>query len=387
MVAAMATENRIRHSGILNLGNTGYIEVSLQTLYHCTEFREMILSLDLNGEPRDDPWIFQMVRELQGIYQQWQKLENVLPPAEDPTGLVQHDVLRLVYAHINPFIGPIGYVDPTKFVEAVQKCITLRHPVDQPNDAQQFYCTFIRKLQLFFQMERTPNSARATFRRMFITPQSKSKRCCRCSEMLPGSNVLLKVGSLAYCFDCTVATIEPSGPEQHNNVTPLLAKALREGDVYAGVESENRCSCSPNQVVSARITVQPVYTRLPDLLAVRFKRWPVSNRNAYFEFDEYIDLTHLLDQGQQEYPLLYRLLSVVVHHGNTSGYGRYFSYIRCNGGDQWARFWNTDVIPVNWETIQRESFGGHHDGKPSSDITNVAYMLHYEKVRPRPATT
>jgi hypothetical protein len=407
-MVAIAAENRIRHSGMLNLGNTGYMEVTLQTLYHCAEFREMVLSLDLNGEPRDDqglitsssrrslrffaptgddPHVFQMVRELQRVYQEWQKFENVLPKAEDPEGLVQHEVLRLVYSHINPYIGPIGHVDPTDFFHALQKCIKLRHPIEQPNDAHQFYSTFIRKLQLFFQMESLPASVKATFQRLFITPQTKSKRCLRCSEELPDSNVLLKVGSLAaYCFDCPVVPTEPSGSDLQHHVTPLLIKTLREGDLHFGVSSQNQCSCSPNQSVSARITIQPVYASLPNIIAVRFKRWPVNNRNTYFEFDEFVDLTELLDEEQPEHPLVYRLLSVVVHHGNTSGYGRYFSFIRCNGGNQWGRFWGTDVRPVDWATIQRECFGGHNEGRPSKEISNVGYMLYYEKVCRRVST-
>jgi uncharacterized UBP type Zn finger protein len=98
------------------------------------------------------------------------------------------------------------------------------------------------------------------------------------------------------------------------------------------------------------------------------------------EFDEFLDLKELLEQEDEEesVALLYRLLSVVVHHGNSIGCGRYFSFVRCNGGDQWGRFWGTDVQPVDWETIQKESFGSVQEDEEGT--TSIGYMLFYEKI-------
>ncbi len=368
-------ENRIRQGGMLNLGNTGYMEVILQSLYHCSEFRDMILSLNLYFEPRENPMVFQMVRELQKIFHEWRVLEHALPKAEDPQGLVKHEVLRLVYSHINPYIGSIGYVDPTSFVDAVKNCIQLRHAIDEPNDAHDFFSAFLRRLQIFFQVERMPSSAKSIFQRIFVTPQSKIKLCFQCGEIIPDSTILLQGGVLAYCFDCPVVSPLQQDEEQHSHLTPIFLQALRDGDGNYGVRLGNHCACSPNQTVAARICKRHVYSNMPTLLTVRIKRWPIGNRNAYFEFDEFLDLSELLEP--LDATLIYRLLSIVIHHGSTNGYGRYFSYTR--SGNQWGQFWGQKVLPVEWETVQKESFGGHNGGQPSEDITNVGYMLIYEK--------
>lgn len=395
----MVTENRIRQGGMRNLGNTGYLEVILQTLYHSREFRQIVLGLDLTDRPRDIVATFEMVKELQKMFQEWRVLETTLPPAEDPHEQIQHETLRLVYAHINPFIGPIGHVDPTAFLAALKNCIHLHNSLDDPNDAHEFYNIFLRKLHTFFQVEPVAKAHLQHFRNLFVMPQVNVLRCVHCGSAAMDSNgetsnahqedrFFLKQGlqrnTLGYCYDCPI----PITTSNNNNdmteslsqshLTPHFQQALRQGyQTFAHVH-RGRCTCRSDDVlVPTRLYRAPMLQSLPKILTTRFKRWPLFNRNAYMEFDEYLDIS----DDEKSSTLQYRLLSVIVHHGGGGGgSGRYFSF--CRSGDQWGQFWGTQVQPVDWATVQKESFGGHNGGRPTDHNTNVGYMLFYELVDP-----
>jgi hypothetical protein len=376
----MVTENRIRQVGMLNLGNTGYFEVILQTLYHCRDFREIVLQLKLTGTPRDCPATFDMIQELQNIFREWYRLEHVLPPAEDPDEQVQHETLRLVYAHINPFIGPLGHADPTKFVAALKECMHLKNSIDDPNDAHQFFTVFLRRFQTFLQMEPVAKPWRNSFQRIFVTPQTNVRRCLHCDADIYAQDPKREKhrSLLGYCFDCPIRSAADQGdPLEHDHLTPLLTEALSEGDPRFSRLHRGRCNCRPGELVPTRIFRTPVLKSLPTILTVRFVRWPLSNRNAFIQFDEYLDLSSSSDDLATHASVKYRLLSVVVHHGSSSDQGRYFSF--CRTGDQWGQFWGTEVTSVSWETVKRESFGGYNEGRPSEERTNVGYMLFYQR--------
>ena len=376
----MGAENRIRQAGMLNLGNTGYMEVILQTFYHCREFQDLVLRLDLTGKPRDCPATFDMVRELQTIFRTWHILEHVLPPAEDPHERVQHETLRLVYAHINSFIGPIGHADPTKFAACLKKCIQLKNPIDDPNDAHDFLRIFLRKFETFVQTEPIAQPVLHRFQRIFVTPLANVTRCAHCSTELPDLHQDVPLRSiLCHWFDCHIPQQETG---EQNHLTPLLLKDLSVGERVTRIQ-RGSCPCTPGELVPTHLFRVPIPQRLPTIVSVRFVRWPPNNRDAFIDFDEYLDL---YDDNNGEAPttITYRLLSIVVHHGSSSDRsGRYFAF--CRTEDQWGQFWGTHVRPVEWETIQQETFGrrnGHCNvrGQPSKqDRTNVGYLLFYER--------
>ena len=403
----MGAENRIRQAGMLNLGNTGYLEVILQTLYHCRDFQDLVLGLDLTGKPNDCPATFDMVRELQIIFRTWYTLEHVLPPAEDPDERVQHETLRLVYSHINSFIGPIGAADPTNFAACLKRCLQLKNPIDDPNDAHDFLRTFLRKIQTFVQMEQQQrpilgaaqqSSVRQRFQTIFVTTLANVTRCAHCSTNLPGlyyQDVPLR-SILCHWFDCHIPPQQQDSTStgEPTHLTPLLLDELSVGErITTRIQERGHCHCHctpAGQRVPTHLFRVPLRERLPTILTVRFVRWPPHNRNAYIEFDEYLNVPN--DKNENgEAPTttitMYRLLSIVVHHGSSSERsGRYFSF--CRTEDQWGQFWGTTVRPVEWDTIQRESFGRrHHDrgGPPSStedeEPANVAYLLFYERMK------
>jgi len=373
----MGTENRIRKAGMLNLGNTGYIEVILQTLYHCREFQDIVLRLDLTGKPRDCPATFDMVRELQTIFRTWHILEHILPPAEDPDERVQHETLRLGYAHINSFIGPIGHADPTKLVACLKKCIQLKNPIDDPNDAHDFLRIFLWKFETFVRMEPIAHSVQERFQTIFVTPRANVTRCPHCWVELPGLNQDVPLRpALCHWFDCHIPQLYIG---EQNHLTPLLLQDLSVGEQVTRIQ-RGRCQCTPGELVRAQLFRVPIRQRLPTILTVRFVRWPPNNRDAFIAFDEYLDLHDDDDNGES--PIItYRLLSIVVHHGSSNDKsGRYFSF--CRTEDQWGQFWGTDVRPVQWETIEQETFGRRNvQGQPSEqDRTNVGYLLFYERM-------
>jgi len=385
----MVIENRIRQCGMFNVGNSGYFEVILQTLYHCIDFRQLVLGLDLTGTPKDCPTTFQLIRELQAIFQEWDRLEDILPPAEDPKEQVHHETLRLVYAHINPYIGPLGHVDPTRFVSTLKDCIHLSNPIDDPNDAHQFYFMFLQKFQTFLRMELVPKPFQETFRYLFVSKQRTVRRCLHCGADVQRIKHESQRFVPGYCFDCPIHTIQLDDVLQQNHLTPLLIEAMTAGDQSSIRIHRGSCSCRPGEVVPTRIFRRPVLEALPTILTVRFKRWPAINRNAFIQFDEYLNIgeddkkDHYRHRCHSQRPshqqLRYRLLSVVIHRGSSSDHGRYFSF--CRTGDQWGQFWGTDVRPVDWETVKRESFGGHNEGQPTEELTNVGYLLFYERIK------
>jgi ubiquitin carboxyl-terminal hydrolase 22/27/51 len=114
----------------------------------------------------------------------------------------------------------------------------------------------------------------------------------------------------------------------------------------------------------------------PEVLTIDIKRVRQAASGAIEKntdrciFPEYIDM-HKYMQNSGAGSCMYRLTSIVAHHGNING-GHYISFVNRNG--QWFKCNDSQVEKVSWSDIEK-LFAGHPDGFHAT-------MLSFEQCNP-----
>jgi hypothetical protein len=86
----------------------------------------------------------------------------------------------------------------------------------------------------------------------------------------------------------------------------------------------------------------------------------------FVQYEEYLDLSKFKNNAKKSEVNKYRLCSVLVHQGNSSNSGHYYSYVRVTN-DQWCCFNDHSVNIVEKSTVLNQS----------------PYILFYEKILDR----
>ena len=390
----------VRQAGILNLGNTGYMDVILQHFYMNKRFLKFILSIDVSSLEKKSKLNegVQLIKELQQMFRHLQTAENL--PSEAETALhIQHDGLREAFPLIRHMIIPDGSYDPTHLVKAVDNSMRLWRPVLQPNDSSEFLWRFLDKI------ERTLASVdysegKKRLRELTGIPKVTEWMCSNCQNQKRF---------------CRVERFVSVPIRSYPNLTFAAQKLLQHKQLM----SSSRCTGCKTQSAFHGLNY---YEELPHMLAFRLERWTKDingqsvKLNDRFEFHDTLDLVHSHEEQENsakeessksqcknlkkvlgirrhgpkekdknkdikplEETLKYRLSGVVVHRGTAKG-GRYFCFIKdrslASRTSRWIRFWGTSVTPATYKTVKEESFGGLiEDG-----VSTNAYLVFYEKL-------
>ncbi|CAM9918521.1 unnamed protein product [Lampetra planeri] len=108
--------------------------------------------------------------------------------------------------------------------------------------------------------------------------------------------------------------------------------------------AEYRCEmCSRVGKSTKRVSLHVV----PNVLIITIKRYDeFGNKiDKDFLFPEELDIRPFMSNQVVHEPELYSLYSVIVHHGTTTNSGHYYSYNKVSNGS-WFRMDDTDVMPV-----------------------------------------
>jgi hypothetical protein len=170
-----------------------------------------------------------------------------------------------------------------------------------------------------------------------------------------------------------VESSELMSPRTGNGYRPTPTKAKTKTIIPKGVDA-----LKGERLISSG---------LPSILTLHLKRFKIDWTQGdegqgvklydKVEFGRRLDLGDLVERGDDvKAPgSVYRLQSVVIHKGGFEG-GHYYSYVNLgigkkskDGGDDWWRFDDEIVEPVEWRIVEEDSFGGKGLGTnpPSND--------------------
>ncbi|KAG2179456.1 hypothetical protein INT44_006302 [Umbelopsis vinacea] len=144
------------------------------------------------------------------------------------------------------------------------------------------------------------------------------------------------------------------------NTSTNLQKALRDFikvDHIGGRDNKYKCSACHSLVDAEK---QMTVHRAPMALTVHLKRFTYNWRRGgmdkvskHIEFPERLDLSPYMSQDTRKTAQPYHLYGVLVHMGGGCHSGHYYAYVK-NANGKWYCMDDDDVRPVSIQTVMRE---------------------------------
>eukprot|EP00930_Biecheleria_cincta_P083188 TRINITY_DN72811_c0_g1_i1.p1 TRINITY_DN72811_c0_g1~~TRINITY_DN72811_c0_g1_i1.p1 ORF type:complete len:2471 (-),score=483.43 TRINITY_DN72811_c0_g1_i1:91-7461(-) len=334
--------NNTGRMGLLNRGNTCYMNSTMQQLFLCDSFRSAILQ----AQPPLPP-----------------KRGDADDKAEisDPGDVLRH-VQRLFWFMQESETG-VYITDP--LVKAC-KTLKLEFPVERQNDASEFFDKLCDRLDETVKDEagRVPAKPSAAFR----VRESRTKHCLWCGfkEKTREQHVVR----------CTLTV------KENETVMQSLEECLSAYTAPETMAGDNRVQCdSCNR--KADTTYQTFFTQLPEVLALHLARMTFDMEtfenvklNHRVAFPLELDMAPYTEEGKDGDAVpgcRYKLCGVQIHSGGAGG-GHYYSYGKVDG-DKWLEFNDASVSEFSIDQLEAECFGGADDR--GCDRRHSAYMLFY----------
>lgn len=329
-------------SGLANLGNTCYINSSMQILSHCEKLNNILNLYNKDNIKIND--------------------ENAL--------------LLLEWKDLNDLMWSNNCViAPKRFISTVQK-VSEKKNIDlftgfAQNDLPEFLLFIIDtfhnslKREVTMDINGDPKNtldilAKSCFN---MIKELYSKDYSEIFQLFYGINV-----SLIMDNDCNILSCKPEPfstlnlpiPQNTNNCT--IFDCL---DLYTCEESLHGENSWFNEKTNTKQDVNKSmkFWNLPEILIININRFNNSNRkiNTLINIEENnIDLSKYII-GYNKTSFIYELFGICNHEGNCYG-GHYFSYVKNN--QKWYKFNDTIVTPIKSEQI----------------ITNKAYCFFLKKI-------
>ena len=333
--------------GLNNLGNTCYLNSTLQCLFHCSKFTHAILQSSnfLNGK-----YISNKCR----------------------TGVFYADLFRAALNFIkmilakddNPF-------SPTDLVQAGWSTFPFFRGFEQ-HDAQEYLSALLESLDEFLKFSKTKPSIISL---LFGGKFASAVECLKCSNISVTVDTF-SVLSLEIPTYYEVAALCKAQPKLAYHTSSYMGWASYFGLISHSVKLEtclsNFCKkellddqyrCEKcNIIVSAQKSFS--FELIPDILVIALKRFamfPYPHKlDSYVAFPMKLDFTPFLREERRHLVADYKCIGVVCHTGDLFD-GHYFCYTK--HGSKWL-YCNDSYCAV----------------VPESEVKNVyAYILFYEK--------
>ncbi|XP_046879010.1 ubiquitin carboxyl-terminal hydrolase 44 [Hypomesus transpacificus] len=381
-------------TGLRNLGNTCYMNSILQVLSHLHIFRECFLRLDLTqalellasavhgqlvgtvplpgGQPsyqlaqRKGP---QMGAGLSGGASRARSMELIQPkePSSKHISLCHelHTLFQVMWS------GKWALVSPFAMLHSVWQLIPAFRGYAQ-QDAQEFLCELLDKVQRELESTGTHTPAAGTHRRLIKQVLSvvntifhgqllSQVTCLACDHR---SNTVESFWDLSLEFpERYHSNSRESAAQVSCRLTEMLAKFTEtealEGNIYACDQcNSKRRRFSSKPVILTEAQKQLMVHKLPHVLRLHLKRFRWSGRNhrekigVHVSFDQLLNMepyccrdsspkgSPCLSPASPSSPrpkhFLYELSAVVMHHGKGFGSGHYTAYCYNTEGGFWV---------------------------------------------------
>ena len=351
-------------AGLVNLGNTCYMNSVLQMLSHCSGFRSFFRDflraaapLRLAGEGGH-----RIVR------QSTVRLKDALLEHDPPDRLAlteaTHALLRVLWS------GRWSSVVPRRFVNAVWKH-GASFAARKQQDANEFLNFYLGRVD---DELRPPKAASSVLMDLFGVDQYQEVRCDGCGSVTRRTEPLL--GLVLSLPDRTENRGEDDARDAatetaDDDAIDLLEcfKSLRTTGRFVGDNQFDCDTCRAKKDATWSVTLQ----RYPQSLLVSLRRtlWNpekgLRKDSRRVKFPLELDASSLLDMGKDRASspdvdfegCHYSLISVVSHSGSSPFVGHYISWCRVGGviGKKWFLFNDSRVTPATEaEVLGAEAF-------------------------------
>lgn len=327
------------YAGLKNLSNTCYLNSLCTQLFMNIDFRQFILSFDVDG--RDGA-------------------RTLLYETQTMFGRLQSSQHR--------------FVDPERFVASIKTYDDDSINVNNQMDVEEFFNLLNDRWEGQLRSQEAVRRFRTFYGGQLVT-QTKSKECDHISEVMEPFSAI----------QCDI--------KGKKNLLESL-EAYVDGEHMEG-DNKYKCSSCDRHVDAVR---RSCLKEIPDSLIFHLKRFEFNLRaqsrnkiNDYFAFPNRIDMRpytveHLSKSPGGSAEDWFELVGVLVHAG-TAESGHYYSFIRerpsSRPDESWFEF-NDDVVSP-WKSSNLEAccFGGPDSswdaGGVRYDKNYCAYMLFYER--------
>eukprot|EP01084_Bolivina_argentea_P245953 411699_1 len=306
--------NRGVGSGLQNLGNSCFMNATLQCLTYTAPFAQLLCQSNHSSQCKSSD--FCVLCEMEKIVPQMLMSKNTVKP-------------RYLFKNI-------------------PKINDLLTPGCQ-EDAHEFLQSLLDKIEIAYDRKHKANNP---IRKLFTGATKTCIQCARC-----------KTKSITTEPFCCISL------EVDDNVG--LDEALEiftQDELMRGADKYFCNKCNRKCIAHKRLTL----SQIPPVLALHFKRFCVEFQanhhkqgitkklSDHVEFPETFDfknMKHLIFEEDQKDVLIdseYELYAVLVHSGPQLGYGHYYALIKSPDGKHWFRMNDMQVIAVNLKHVLRE---------------------------------
>ncbi|KAI0564322.1 Ubiquitin carboxyl-terminal hydrolase [Gracilaria domingensis] len=304
--------------GFYNLGNTCYMNASLQCLLHCVTFVQQIRDhgVHTNGDPHTQFCILDQLHKLVTSY-----FEQNAPKAMS-LGVFVENVRRIC-----PFFVPGHQQDADEFIQVLFQALDLvqcNGCADGP-----------------VQEEVYPDEIGLILRDSVLGYMTSTITCSSCQVSSTSRNLFTKLSLPARL----VGTLEES-------------LATHMGDEI--LEGENAYQCLHCHALSKAVISKKI-DEAPNLLIVQMNRFDsIGKVDAFISYPKVLDLSEYCSEGMEIE--MYELVSVLTHHGPSTDFGHYTADVKCSDG-HWCHVNDHKRSKIN----------------AAMALSNRAYMLFYQK--------
>jgi len=326
--------------GIVNLGNTCFMNTAIQCLSHTNEFREYFLKEKYHADtPRDgvDDIIVQWYRLMNGMWEDNTTVSPITFMKTIRTLALKNDrnlnFARYVQNDIQEFI--IFFLDLIH--ESLKKTVKVNIKGNVKNALDKMAIQAAESWKLFF--EKNYSIVVNLFYGQIMTVINDTDGNLASTSFNPICVFVLPIPSIIEQDEITI-----------NDCFRLYLKEET-------LEGDNKWKNEKDEYVVAKKHIE--IWEFPKNLIISLNRFNNKGRklNQLVKFPEALDLNEFC-AGYNKTGSIYELYGICNHHGNSMG-GHYYAYVKHN--DKWYNFNDSSVTEISAESL----------------ITNSAYCLFY----------
>jgi ubiquitin C-terminal hydrolase len=334
-----------KHKGLANLGNTCYINSTIQALYMTTDFRTKILDLKIKNN--------------MATAQNLRRSKSLL--AKDPTQTEDSPLHEELY---NLFLLLLStqdkFVEPKAFREVLPEEFRSSY---MQQDASEFVKFFFDALEKSLTMTPEKNLINECFAGEIVN----RIECMTCQKPVETKDKFLDLS----------LNFSESGSKEPEDLLKMIKQSFQEEQF----SDQNRYFCDVCKKKTDLTVKRSRLQYLPEYLIITLNRFAYNqhtqSRNkisTYVNIYEYFDFKNIF-----EYPFnsgtAYKMYAVVIHSGMSADAGHYYTFARDLSNEKiWFLFNDKCVLALG--DIKLSDYLTEHD-------TETPYMIFYKRDNPK----